>query len=206
MNADKQQHALDADFWNGRWQTGQTGWDMGQASPPITTYLVQYRDKDAAILIPGCGNAYEAAWLVAHGFTNITLLDIAPEAVRRLSDKYRDAPQVRVIKQDFFQHQGHYDLILEQTFFCALPPDLRAAYVRKMWELLKTNGRLAGVLFDGVFEKEGPPFGGFREEYEALFQPYFEIKTLAPGYNSIPPRQGSELFITLVKKEIPDEQ
>ena len=28
---------LDASFWNERWITGQTGWDIGYASPPVTT-------------------------------------------------------------------------------------------------------------------------------------------------------------------------
>lgn len=191
---------LDANFWNLRWQTGRTGWDVGYASPPITGYMAQYADKHAAILIPGCGNAYEAQHLVAQGFTNITLLDIAPEAVARLQEKFKAAPQVKVLLGDFFQHQGRYDLILEQTFFCALVLERRADYVRKMSELLKENGRLAGVLFGVDLGPDGPPFGGSKEEYEASFSPYFHIKTMAPCYNSIPPRAGSELFIELVKK------
>lgn len=192
---------LDTAFWEQRWQTGQTGWDMGQASPPLTAYMDQYPDKNAAILIPGCGNAYEAAYLLDQGFTDITLIDIAPEAVKRLQEKFKDAPQIKVLHGDFFQHGGRYDLILEQTFFCALLPEQREAYVQKMWALLKENGRIAGVLFDVDFEKEGPPFGGSKAEYEALFQPHFHIKNMTPAYNSIPPRQGSELFVTLVKEK-----
>ena len=55
---------LDVAFWNNRWATGQTGWDIGYASPAITTYLQQYENKNAAILIPGCGNAHEAEFLI----------------------------------------------------------------------------------------------------------------------------------------------
>jgi 2-keto-3-deoxy-6-phosphogluconate aldolase len=62
----------------------ETGWDLGKASPAITHYMTQYRDKKAAILIPGCGNAYETEFLIDHGFTNITLIDIAPKAVEAL--------------------------------------------------------------------------------------------------------------------------
>lgn len=197
----KKNEPLDASFWEHRWQTGKTGWDMGQASPPLAAYVDHYANKNAAILIPGCGNAYEASYLLEKGFTHITLIDIAPEAVKRLQEKFKDAPQVTVLHGDFFQHQGSYDLILEQTFFCALTLQQRPDYVQKMSGLLKENGKLTGVLFDTDFGLDGPPFGGSKEDYDALFQPYFHIKTMAPCYNSIPPRAGSELFIELERRK-----
>lgn len=198
--ARKYPNELGETFWNLRWQTGQTGWDVGYATPPITEYVNQYPDKNAAVLIPGCGNAYEAAYLLSKGFTDITLLDIAPEAVARLQQKFDGSPAIKVLNGDFFEHQGQYDLILEQTFFCSLVLERRQDYVLKMSELLKPEGRLAGVLFDVDFGKTGPPFGGSRDAYAALFQPYFNIKKLAPCYNSIPPRAGSELFFELTPK------
>jgi SAM-dependent methyltransferase len=187
-------------FWNERWQSGLTGWDVGYASPTIAEFMRQYPDKNAAILIAGCGNAYEAEFLVAQGFTNITLVDIAPEAVARLQMKFDDAAQVKVICADFFTHQGHYDLMLEQTFFCAIPPARRGEYVQHAASLLNDQGKLAGLLFDTDFGREGPPFGGSEAEYQALFAPCFTTKVMAPCYNSIPPRAGSELFIHLIKK------
>jgi len=154
--------------------------------------------RDLAVLIPGCGNGYEAVYLLQHGFSKLTMLDIAPTAIAALRERldisfpaWPDCLQLRC--GDFFQHAGQYDLILEQTFFCALPPDLRAAYVLQMKELLRPGGRLAGVWFDRPFEG-GPPFGGSVEEYVILFSPHFQSKTLAPCYNSIPPRAGSEVF------------
>ncbi|MBS1559264.1 MAG: methyltransferase domain-containing protein [Bacteroidetes bacterium] len=187
-------------FWNTRWQNHETGWDIGYASPAITHYLEQYPEKNAAILIPGCGNAYEADYLVKNGFTNVTLMDIAPQAVELLKNKFADHPQVKILCGDFFQHNGHYDLIIEQTFFCALPPARRKSYAEKIFSLLKEHGRVMGVLFNTIFEKQGPPFGGSITEYQLLFEPYFEIKTMTPCYNSIAPRAGSEVFINLIKK------
>lgn len=188
---------MDGTYWEHRWQQGQTGWDLGEASPPLKAYLDGVGDKDLAILIPGCGNAYEAAYLVERGFTNVTLLDIAPTAVARLREQFGDRVNVR--EADFFAWQGAYDLILEQTFFCAIPPDQRPAYVRQVHRLLKPGGRLVGVLFDREFGTEGPPFGGSRAEYETLFAPLFRNRVLAPCYNSARPRQGTELFISLEK-------
>lgn len=203
MESTKDKHfenELDASFWNRCWQSGQTGWDIGHASPPIVRFLENYPNKEATVLIPGCGNAYEAEWMADNGFRDITLLDIAEAAVARLKEKFRDRPQVKIINGDFFQHEGKYDLIIEQTFFCAQVLERRAEYVKKMASLLKEGGALAGLLFGKTFEMPGPPFGGEADEYTALFKPYFHIKKMEPCYNSIPPRAGAELFIHLVKK------
>lgn len=200
LEKEKYENELDASFWNQRWQTGQTGWDVGYASPPITKYMEQYSNKHAAILIPGCGNAYEAEYLVTNGFTNVTLLDIAPEAVSRLKEKFIKSSHIKVLCGDFFEHEAKYDLIIEQTFFCAQVLQRREEYVRKAASLLKDKGRLTGILFDKIFGEQGPPFGGNKEEYKTIFTPYFHIKTMEPCYNSIPPRASSELFIILEKK------
>lgn len=191
---------LDVSFWDTLWKTGRTGWDIGQPSPPIKSYIDQYDDKDAAILIPGCGNAYEAEYLIQKEFTDITLLDIAPEAVRRLEIKFEEYPQIKVKCGDFFRHEGSYDLILEQTFFCAQVLERREEYAEKIVSLLRANGRLTGVLFGINLGPSGPPFGGSEEEYRKLFEPYFRIKTLEQCYNSTPQRAGAELFINFLKR------
>ncbi|MBS1951787.1 MAG: Thiopurine S-methyltransferase [Cytophagales bacterium] len=196
----KHENELGAPFWNNRWKNGQTGWDVGHASPALTNYIAQYDNKHSAVLIPGCGNAYEAEYLTTNGFTNITLLDIAPQAVSRLKEKFKKYPQVKILCEDFYKHEGKYDLIIEQTFFCAQLPQRRREYAQKISSLLKTKGKLVGVLFSVNFDKSGPPFGGNQLEYKTIFEPYFHIKTMEACYNSIPPRAGSELFINLSKK------
>ncbi len=192
---------LDRDFWNTQWENRQTGWDMGTPSPPITHYMDQVSNKNTAILIAGCGNAHEAAYLSAHGFTNVTLLDIAPRAVEILQKKFSGNPNIHVVCGDYFEHEGNYDVMIEQTFFCAIPPSRRNEYAQKAFSLLNEKGRIVGVLFNKKFEKQGPPFGGFADEYERVFSPYFDISTMEVCYNSIPPRAGAEVFINLIKKK-----
>ena len=65
---------FDKTYWENRWQNNEIGWDIGHPSPAITDYLDQYENKNASILIPGCGNAYEAEYLIKKGFSNITLI------------------------------------------------------------------------------------------------------------------------------------
>ncbi len=192
---------LDKQFWETQWQTGETGWDMGRVSPPLKEYIDQLGYKDLAILIPGCGNTYEAEYLLQQGFNNVTVIDISPLFVENLRKKFAAdlGKRINVIEGDFFELKGKYDLVLEQTFFCALEPKLRMKYVWKMDELLSKGGRLVGLLFDKVFDKAGPPFGGSKAEYEMLFSPYFNIHTMATCHNSHPKRAGAELFINLIK-------
>lgn len=193
-------NSFSQDFWNMRWKENQTGWDIGYASPAIVHYLEQYSKKNAAILIPGCGNGYEADFLIQNGFENITLIDIAPLAVANLQQKFKGKSQIKILCEDFYLHEAQYDLIIEQTFFCANPIDTRCQYAQKMAHLLQPKGQLVGVLFNRNFEKKGPPFGGTKEAYERIFSPYFEIKALGACYNSIKPRMGEELFVNFVKK------
>lgn len=197
MNGEKK---LNREFWNERWRNEQTGWDIGYPSPPIEEYIRQYGDKNAKVLIPGCGNAYEAEFLLNEGFTDITILDISDWATEVLKERFKNHPEIKVVCEDFFTHQGKYDLIIEQTFFCAIPPEMRNDYVRKSWELLHENGKIIGVLFARVFEKQGPPFGGTAEEYEERFRKHFETVKLEKCYNSIAPRRGNEIFINMKKK------
>lgn len=191
---------LTQQFWNNRYAEGQTGWDVGEISTPLKSYFDQLTNKDIAILIPGCGNAYEAEYLLNAGFTDVTCIDISPLLCDRLRASHADAG-LSVLCGDFFEHTATYDLIVEQTFFCALDPSLRNQYAAHMHRLLNPGGKLAGLLFSCVFEKEGPPFGGSAAEYTTCFEPYFEFKVFAPCYNSIPQRAGNELFVVLNKKD-----
>jgi SAM-dependent methyltransferase len=186
---------LNAHYWDKRYLAQRTGWDLKRVSPPLKAYIDQLSDTQFSVLIPGCGNAYEAFYLASQGFTSITLLDISSVLVERLQAQLAPYPAVRVLCQDFFQHQGQYDLILEQTFFCALPLSLRQAYVKQVHQLLKPGGSLVGLLFDRSFSGEEPPFGGSEAEYRELFGHDFLFHALEPCYNSIPPRAGTELFI-----------
>ncbi len=192
--------ALDRQFWETRWNNNETGWDIGYASPAITDFFDRYENKNAAILIPGCGNAYEAEYLVQHGFTDITLIDIASKAVENIQNKFQDLPQVKVICGDFFEQTGKYDIIIEQTFFCAIHPGLREQYVEKAYNLLNPGGIITGVLFDKDFGNPHPPFGGSQEEYQQIFSGKFDILKLERCSNSIPPRAGTEVFIHFRKK------
>lgn len=194
-----QEKLLDQNYWDSQYQAGKTGWDLGMVSPPIKKYFDQVEDKNLSILIPGGGNSYEAEYLLLKGFTDITVVDIAPSLVEKLQEKFSGKSEIKILLGDFFEHQGAYDIIVEQTFFCALPPKMRPQYVLKMHQLLKQDALLVGLLFNRTFEG-GPPFSGDINEYETLFSPYFHLQHLATAPNSVTPRALSELWIEFKKR------
>ena len=196
----KQHDILNEHYWNNRYKNKDVAWDMGRVSPPLKEYFDQLTDKNCSILIPGCGNAYEADYLLQNGFKNITLIDISSLPVEKLKKKFAAFlnKEINIICGDFFTLHQTFDLIVEQTFFCALNPPLRINYVDKMSHLLKENAKLVGVFFNRIFEG-GPPFSGSKEEYQLLFKEKFEIKIMDECYNSIGPRRGLELFVMLQK-------
>jgi methyl halide transferase len=199
-----QEANLDQDYWEQRYRQQQTGWDVGAITPPLKAYVDQLPDKSLKILIPGGGNGYEAEYLHLQGFTQVYLLDIAADPLRHFRERVPSFPEEHLMQEDFFalQHRS-FDLVLEQTFFCALPRSMRPAYARQVFEVLKPEGKLAGVLFSLEFNAPGPPFGGSAAEYQAYFEPYFRFLHFEPCYNSVKPRQGSELFLELERRERP---
>ncbi|MBC6996304.1 SAM-dependent methyltransferase [Neolewinella lacunae] len=184
-------------YWTERYASGNTGWDIGYPSTPIKAYLDQLEDKSLRILIPGAGNAYEAEHAWRAGFTNVFVLDVARPPLDDLQRRVPDFPARQLIHDDFFAHQGQYDLILEQTFFCSLlpTPENRQAYARQMAGLLVPGGKLVGLWFTFPLVPTGQrPFGGSKAEYLGYLGNYFEVQTFTTAHNSIPPRTGNELF------------
>jgi SAM-dependent methyltransferase len=192
---------LDKSFWDQRWHTGQTGWDLNEASPAIMDYFDRTKPPfDARILIPGCGNAWEAEALTRRGYTDITLCDISPTLCANLSERYHDQSAISIVCGDFFDLSGPYDLVIEQTFLCALDPSLRAAYAEHMARIIRPGSILAGLWFSVEFPFDGPPFGGSPEDYLKLLEPYFNLKEAGPCKASVKPRQGNEWFIVAERK------
>ncbi|MDN3493326.1 methyltransferase domain-containing protein [Winogradskyella bathintestinalis] len=182
------------EYWEHRYKRNETGWNIGYVSTPIKSYIEQIKDQSLKILIPGAGNSYEAEYLWNNGHKNVYVLDIAKQPLDNFRNRVPNFPESQLLNDDFFELNDTYDLIFEQTFFCALDPKLRKMYVEKMHQLLKPKGKIVGILFNFELTENGPPFGGILSTYEALFKPQFKIKVLEPSINSIKERQGKELF------------
>lgn len=191
---------LTKEYWENRYNNQEIGWDVGEITTPLKTYIDQLENKHLKILIPGGGNSYEMEYLHQKGFKNVFVIDIAKQPLDNIKNRIGTLADDFFINDDFFNLKDTFDLIIEQTFFCALDPILRSKYATKMNELLSENGKIIGLLFQFPLTEKGPPFGGNISEYKNLFEPFFKIKTLETAYNSIKPRENNELFFIFEKK------
>ncbi len=177
---------LSEEFWENRYKNDDTGWDLGEISPPLKAYFDQLTNKEIKILIPGGGNSYEAEYLHNYGFINVYVVDLSKTALNNFKLRVHSFPSSHLLHQNFFDLKMLYDLIIEQTFFCAINPNLRPSYTKKASELLFKNGKIVGLLFDDHFKNDKPPFGGSKTEYLNYFQPYFNVFKMEHAYNSHP--------------------
>lgn len=191
---------LDDAYWNNRYLEDNTPWDLGDVSPPLKSFINSLSGKNQRVLIPGAGRGYEPIYMHRAGFSHVVVCDWSEAALKSLTEKEPSFPQANLVCADFFELQGTFDLLLEHTFFCAIAPARRSEYVQKSWELLRPGGMLAGLFFAHEFPIEGPPFGGTKEEYEALFSPGFKIEQLSLAENSVKPRAGNELLVQFTRR------
>lgn len=186
--------------WEERYVNDDARWDIGHISTPLKEYFDQLTNKAIRILIPGCGYGHEAAYLHQQGFSNVYILDVAPTPLKGFSERNPAFPKNNLLEGNFFDHTAEYDLIVEQTFFCAINPIHRQAYATKVHELLAPKGKLMGLLWSVELNADHPPFGGSEKEYHTYFDKYFNFLHLENAYNSIKSRSGRELFFLAEKK------
>lgn len=191
---------LDSRYWENRYKENTAGWDLGNISQPIKEYIDQLENKELKILIPGAGNSHEAEYLFSKGFTNVYVADLAQSPLRNIRLRVPKFPKSQLLHINFFDIEDKFDLIIEQTFFCAINPSLRNQYVTKTAQLLNEGGKLVGLLFDAILYKDHPPFGGNKKEYLDKFSTNFVINKMETSTNSEDSRKGKELFINLTVK------
>ncbi|CAK3743225.1 S-adenosyl-L-methionine-dependent methyltransferase [Lecanosticta acicola] len=149
-------------------------------------------EKRKRAFVPGCGRGYDVLLLASLGYDTYGLdaSENAIEAARKLQAESKDsetyAPQdsnvgagkVKFMRNDFFNDDflsdtdgGSFDLIFDYTFLCALPPELRPSWAKRMSELLSPNGHL--VCLEWPLGKDpkagGPPHGLSSDLYVQLF-------------------------------------
>lgn len=186
-------------FWDERFARGFTPWDRGGVPQDLVDF-VRRSARPLTTLIPGCGTAYELAYLARLGW-DATAIDFSPEAVATaraalaaLTGPASGPPFAqRVLEADFFTYQPAraLDLIYERAFLCALPRAMWPQVAARWAELLPAGASLAGFFFHDDSPK-GPPFGSSSQELDALLSPYFKRIEDKPVGDSVPVFQGKE--------------
>ena len=111
---------------------------------------------------------------------------------------------INILNNDIFdmrKYYGYFDMILEYTFFCAIPPSQRMKYIETVFKLLKNNGTFIGILLpiNKILNEGGPPFGVNLSKTLDMFLEYFKIIDCYDSPLSIEPRVGNEKFVYMKK-------
>lgn len=184
------QDSSQPEFWETRYRDHVIPWDAGKVPASLLDYAKQLK-PGSRVLIPGCGSAYEAYYLLENGF-DVLAIDFSQAAVEAAQSTLACFPD-RVKFADFFQfdYGQPWDCVYERAFLCALPPKMWPQYAERMAEIIRPGGTLAGFFFFKKTER-GPPFGTSPEALHALLDPHFELVKDLPVHDSIEVFKGAE--------------
>jgi cyclopropane fatty-acyl-phospholipid synthase-like methyltransferase len=187
---------MSGDYWEQRYQTGETSWEKGEPSPGLVDFLAANAGvKRGTVAVPGCGTGHDVRAFAGAGFDAFGF-DIAPRAIALAGEKTRAAGLVaRFELADFLRDEPpqKFDWLFEHTLFCAIQPSERDAYVTAVMRWLKPEGNYLAVNYLVPPDRSGPPFTTTREEQWRRFSPAFElVGEWIP--RSFPNRQGLELM------------
>lgn len=174
------------EHWRTRWIEGRTGWDLGGPHPHLERLLQEAHDwgllrEPARILEPGAGRAHNGAALARRG-NHVTAFDLVPEAMDAARQLYAGVSGLNLVVADVFALPeawfGVFDAVFDRAMLCALPPTLRGAYVRAMFDVLVPGGVFLSLPFTVVDYPDGgsgPPFAVPMPELEQLLSPGFAL-------------------------------
>lgn len=202
------------DFWQQRFEKGQTPWDRGTSHPQLQVWLdAGVLQPGQHVLVPGCGNGHELLVLSRHGLP-ARGLDYAPAAVQRARERLEAASAgpapVTVEQADVLTWQPapdeRPDVVYEQTCLCALHPDHWQRYAEQLADWLASGGRLLALFMQARRDSaaqgvvEGPPYHCDIHAMRALF-PATLWEWPAPPYAATAHAQGwQELAVVLTRR------
>jgi SAM-dependent methyltransferase len=191
---------LSAEWWQQRWETADTGWDLGGEHPSMR-WLLEHTPWGPAghLLVPGCGGGWDAVALA--GRYAVTGVDFAPSALEATRARAQAAGRVvhtveaDVLDWAVLQPAGSFDGVYEYTCLCAIDPSLRQRWAEAMTHLVRPGGILVWLAFP--LQKDspgGPPYvvsipetSGMLEQWRCLHD---DAAPVSPG-----PRAGRENLV-----------
>ena len=175
-------------FWESRWQNGQTGWHNEMVNEHLQRHqCVLLREESPTVLVPLCGKSLDLAWLHSVGCTVIgvdlvkqpledffTEQGLVPSIEKRAGIEAFTAHGQTLLHANIFDVNektiGLVDAIYDRAALVALSPQQREAYVEHCLALLKSGGSILLITYDApVADDQGPPFPVRRGTIEQLF-------------------------------------
>lgn len=197
----EENHSKSKEYWDGKYNSSDLGWDMGKAHPYLDTVLSQVKLMRSKILVLGAGRSHDANFFADQGHI-VTAVDISQKAIDAAKEIYPETEHLKYQLCDAFKLKElgeTYDLIWDHTFYCAIPPQRRTELVKLWYDLLNEQGKVSGVFFS-MFKPMGPPYGGSERELNQRVSDKFHIIYWNRIRQGPVERLGKEFFVYLEKK------
>lgn len=186
------------EFWLERWERNEIGFHQNDINPYLHQYWHElHAAKGGEVFVPLCGKSRDMLWLSEHGH-KVLGVELSPIAVqaffdennlssRRSSDgKFAscESEGIRILCGDFFdltrEDVASVSAVYDRASLIALPPEMRKRYAGHMADILPRGTQIFLITFDyPQHEMQGPPFAVSRDEVEALYREYADVRLLA---------------------------
>ncbi|PIM98237.1 Thiol S-methyltransferase [Handroanthus impetiginosus] len=190
-------HSNSTNGWDKCWEEGFTPWDLGSPTPVLVHLNNKGSLPKGRALVPGCGSGHDVV-AIACAERYVVGLDISDNAIKKAAELFSSTPKAEhftFLKGDFFTWSSAqlFDLIFDYTFFCAIEPELRSQWARKISDLLKPDGELITLMFPIDDHEGGPPYKVSTADYEEVLHPVgFRATQIVDNELAIAPRRGRE--------------
>lgn len=190
-------------FWLDAYKTeANPKWNLNQPAEAFKDMIQRLKLPKSRILVLGAGEGHDAAFFAQAGHV-VTAVDFSKEGIRRGKEKYAGLSNLHFEEANIFhlpQQWNHsFDVVVEHTCYCAVPPDQRNELVRLWRRMLHEEGQLLSIFFT-MEKRSGPPYGATEWEIRKRLQDYFHFLFWGRWRQSLPQRQGRELFVLAKKK------
>lgn len=186
-------------FWEGLYERGDDGWELGRPAPSLVEYLRRNLPPKGNVAVLGCGRGHDARLFARLGY-RVWGFDFAAQAIRDAQALAKqEGIEIAFEQRDIFglvtDYQGLFDGIWEYTCFCAIDPHRRTEYVKLVREILKPEGWLLACFYPVREGTDGPPFPATEAEIRQLFAPDFTLLETSVPTESVERRVGLEWMV-----------
>lgn len=188
---------MDTDYWEDRWATGDTPWQLEQVNPLLQRFLPDLQlPVGSRVLVPLCGQSLDMLWLRDQGY-EVVGIELAEQSIRGFLQHHDLLAEtaafdwgtryavsgLHLLCADIFALEaadvGPVDLIWDRAALVALPAEMRADYVRQLLALTPTRPPLlCWTLEYEQPQMAGPPFSVWLDEVEHLLGDKATVTTL----------------------------
>jgi len=179
---------MDKDFWLERWGREEIGFHQCVINAHLCEFWSELNlPPGSTVFVPLCGKSQDMRWLQeqGHNVVGVELSTIAVQAFfkengftpRQVScgkfDRY-EADGICLLRGDYFDltrdQMTEVSAVYDRAALIALPPELRARYVRHLVRILPPATQILLITVDyPQQEMQGPPFSVSNGEVEELY-------------------------------------